>query len=187
VLGDVQQEPDDEVPAGEVISQEPLAGEDAAPGSAVNLVVSTGLEEFAIPDDLAGRSEGDVGFILGNLGLEVIFETEFSPDILRGFVVRTDPAGGATVMKGDQVTVYVSDGPEPVVVPNLLGISEDQARSALEALGLVIRVNATTIDVLPEQDGLVAEQLPAADAEVEPGSTVSVTLGRAPPPVTTTP
>jgi serine/threonine-protein kinase len=187
VLGDVQQEPDDEVPAGEVISQDPPAGEDAAPGSAVNLIVSTGLEEFAIPDDLVSRSEGDAGFVLGNLGLEVVFETEFSPDVLRGFVIRTEPAGGTTVMKGDQVTVYVSDGPEPVVVPNLVGASEEQARSALEALDLVIRVNATTIEVIAERDGLVAEQLPAAGAEVEPGSTVSVTLGQAPPPTTTTP
>ena len=186
VVGTVQQEPDDEVPAGEVVSQDPAAGEDVAPGTAVNLVVSTGLEEFAIPDDLAGRSEGDVGFILGNLGLEPVFETEFSEEILEGFVIRTEPAAGTTVNKGDQVTVFVSEGAEPVVVPSLIGNTEEQARSALEALGLVIRVAATTVEVLPEQDGLVVDQLPAAGAEVEPGSTITVTLGEAPPPPTST-
>jgi serine/threonine-protein kinase len=185
VLGTVEQIPDEEAPTGEVISQDPPAGEDAAPGTAVNLVVSTGLEEFPIPDDLTRRSEGDVGFILGNLGLSVVFDTEFSPEIPKGFVVRTDPPAGATVKKGDEVTVYVSDGPEPVVVPNLMGVSEEQARSTLEALGLVIRVNATTVEVIAERDGLIAEQLPEADAEVEPGATVSVTLGRAPQPTTT--
>lgn len=185
-LGTVDQVSDDEMPAGEVISQDPLAGEDAAPGTAVNLMVSTGLEEFAIPDDLVGRSAGDVGFILGNLGLEVVVDQEFSAEVLQGFVVRTEPVGGATVSSGDQVTVYVSDGPEPVAVPPLIGTTEDQARSALEALGLVIRVNAATIEVSADQDGLVAEQLPAAGTEVEPGSTVSVTLGKAPAPTTTT-
>ncbi len=186
VLGTVEQIPDDEIPAGQVISQDPPAGEDAAPGTAVNLVVSTGLEEFPIPGDLIGRSEGDVGFILGNLGLTVVFDTEFSSDILKGFVVRTDPTGGTTVMKGDRITVYVSDGPEPVEVPNLLGSTEDQARSAVQALGLVLRVTATTIEVSPDQDGLVAQQVPAAGSEAEPGSTVTVTLGRAPATTTTT-
>jgi serine/threonine-protein kinase len=186
VLGTVEQVADDAAPAGEVISQDPPAGEDAAPETAVNLVVSTGLAEFPVPDDLIGRSEGDVGFRLGNLGLEPVFDTEFSSEILEGFVIRTEPVGGATVKKGDQVTVYVSEGPEPVVVPNLIGRTEEQARSALEALGLVIRVNATTVEVAPDQDGLVAEQIPAAGAEVEPGSTISVTLGEAPTPTTTT-
>jgi serine/threonine-protein kinase len=149
-------------------------------------VVSTGLEEFPIPDDLVGRSEGDVGFILGNLGLNVVFDTEFSSEVLKGFVIRTDPTGGATVNKGDQVTVYVSDGPEPVSVPNVVGSNEDQARSALEALGLAVRVNTTTIEVSPDLDGLVAEQLPASGTSVEQGSTVSITLGKAPPTTTTT-
>jgi serine/threonine-protein kinase len=186
VLGTVEQVPDEEAPAGAVVSQDPPAGQEAASGTAVNLVVSTGLEEFPIPGDLTGRSEGDVGFILGNLGLSVVFDSEFSPEIPKGFVVRTDPAGGATVKKGDQVTVYVSQGPEPVVVPNLVGSTQDQARAALEDLGLVIRVNAATVEVLAERDGLVAEQLPAAGVEVEAGTTVSVTLGKAPPPTTTT-
>ena len=186
VLGTVEQIPDEEAPAGEVISQDPPAGEDAARGTAVNLVVSTGLEEFPIPDDLTGRSEGDAGFILGNLGLTVVFDTEFSTEILKGFVVRTDPAAGATVNKGDLVTVYVSEGPEPVVIPSLIGTTVDQAGAALEALGLNIRVNATTIEVSAERDGLIAEQFPAADVEVDPGSTVSVTLGKAPAPTTTT-
>jgi len=186
VLGTVQQQADEVAPAGQVISQDPPAGEDAAPGTAVNLVVSTGLEEFPIPGDLIGRSEGDVGFILGNLGLTVRFDTEFSSDVLKGFVVRTDPAAGATVNKGDAVTVYVSDGPEPVDVPDVVGQTESQARSTLEALGLAVRVNATTIEVAPDQDGLVAEQLPAAGSQVEPGSTVSITLGKAPTTTTTT-
>lgn len=167
-----------------MISQNPPAGEDAAPGTAIDLVVSTGLEEFPVPNDLTGRSEGDVGFILGNLGLTVVFDTEFSSEVLKGFVIRTDPAAGATVNKADRITVYVSKGPEPVDVPNLIGSTEDQARSALQALGLVLRVNATKIEVAPDKDGLVAEQLPAAGAKVEPGSTISITLGRAP--VTTT-
>ncbi len=186
VLGTVEQVPDEVAPAGQVISQNPPAGEDAAPGTAVDLVVSTGLEEFPIPDDLVGRSEGDVGFILGNLGLIVVFDTEFSSEVLKGFVIRTDPTAGATVNKGDQVTVYISDGPEPVSVPNVIGSNEDQARSALEALGLAVRVNTTTIEVSPELDGLVAEQLPAPGTSVEPGSTVSITLGKAPPTTTTT-
>ncbi len=184
VLGTVEQIPDDAIPAGQVISQNPPAGEDAAPGTAIDLVVSTGLEEFPVPNDLTGRSEGDVGFILGNLGLTVVFDTEFSSEVLKGFVIRTDPAAGATVNKADRITVYVSKGPEPVDVPNLIGSTEDQARSALQALGLVLRVNATKIEVAPDKDGLVAEQLPAAGAKVEPGSTISITLGRAP--VTTT-
>jgi beta-lactam-binding protein with PASTA domain len=50
---------------------------------------------------------------------------------------------------------------------------------------LVVRVNSTTIEVSPDRDGLVAEQLPAAGTLVDPGSTVSITLGEAPTTTTT--
>jgi beta-lactam-binding protein with PASTA domain len=49
-----------------------------------------------------------------------------------------------------------------------------------------LRVNATTVEVSPDLDGLIAEQLPAAGTEVEPGTTISVTLGEAPATTTTT-
>lgn len=58
--------------------------------------------------------------------------------IAAGNVVRTTPDADTTVSAGQQVTLYVSTGPDTATVPTLDGITEDEARSAIEAAGLSV-------------------------------------------------
>ena len=81
--------------------------------------------------------------------------------------------------------MFVSDGPEPVPVPNLTGMTEEQARSALEAVGLQLSVSADTVETGPEQDGKVVTQSIITGVEVDPATIVQVTLGKSPPTTTT--
>ena len=67
-VGTVTTRPDNDAPAGEVIEQAPLSGVEQPPGTAIDLVVSDGPEEFELPD-LAGLDDNDAFQQLGDLGL----------------------------------------------------------------------------------------------------------------------
>jgi serine/threonine-protein kinase len=63
---------------------------------------------------------------------------EPSDTVAAGNVIRTDPAEGVSVARGDTITVYVSRGEETGTVPTLTGIPEESARQALTDAGLVV-------------------------------------------------
>jgi serine/threonine-protein kinase len=184
-VGDILEEANDDLPAGTVVNQSPDAGSKQEPGTRVDLWVSTGPGSVLI-EDLRGRPEQEVRFLLESAGLVVQFNEEFDNTVADGFVTRTEPPAGSVVEDGSTVTVFLSQGPEPVAVPNVVGMTPDAARAALEALGLEYRESAGTVEVDPALDGLVAEQSVDAGTEVNPGTVVTVVLGVAPPPTTTT-
>lgn len=63
---------------------------------------------------------------------------ESNETIASGNVIRTTPEADTTVAAGQQVTVYVSSGPDTAQVPTLSGINETEARTALETAGLSV-------------------------------------------------
>ncbi|GBE22016.1 MAG TPA: Stk1 family PASTA domain-containing Ser/Thr kinase [Actinobacteria bacterium] len=177
--------PDPTAPKGQVIDQDPAPGEKYAPDTVVTITVSDGPAIITIPAQLPGRSEGDVGFLLGNEGLLPEFQYEYSDEQPAGLVIRTEPGAGEPLPAGSPITVVISKGPQPVAVPDLTGMTQDQARSALEAVGLQLGVSATTVETGPEQDGKVVTQSITPGNEVKPATIVQVTLGKAPPTTTT--
>jgi serine/threonine-protein kinase len=152
----------------------------------VNLVVSTGPEVVIVPN-VVGASQLEATNELLDLGLRPRVNEEFSDTAPAGEVIRTDPPAGTEAVVGDTVLVVVSDGPTPVQVPTLIGLTENQARNALTNLGLVPNVSNTRQPVAdPAQDGLVVSQIPAAGNTVPKGTTVTITLGQYQAPPTTT-
>ncbi len=192
-LGEVVEEPSDEVEPGIVISQAPAAGTSQPPDTEVSLTVSSGPDSVLL-EDLTGRSARDAVSTLEGLGLTVQSVDEFHPTIDVGSVIRTEPGPGQVPLEST-VLLVISKGPEPVAVPNLIGKTEAEAKSLLDSLGLVLRVSATRVDAGPDLAGLVAEQSPGRDVLILPGEVVSVNLGAevaptttsVPPPTTTVP
>lgn len=185
-VGLVTVEPSETVPEGIVIRQSPPPNTPVQPGSAIDLVVSSGPESVTL-ENLAGLTEREATARLDTLGLTYVFETEFSDEVERGRVIRTDPGPDTPLPPGYEVLVILSDGVEPIPVPNLLGKDVDTARAELEALGLVLEVNNSTIEVSdPAQVGLIQAQNPTQPATLFPGDIVRVTLGAAPETTTTT-
>ena len=97
---------------------------------------------------------------------------EFNDEVPNGYVLRTEPAAGASLTAGDTVTLTVSKGPEVVLVemPDLMGRSENEALTLLEAAGL----NWEPV-VYEEYDGTpgqVIYQSVEAHTEVEKGTIV---------------
>ena len=107
----VQQQADDNVPKGQVISQNPAGDAKVAKGSVVTIVVSSGKGNKSVPNvanqtlDAASNQLGQQGFT--NVGSV----EEPSTTVAKGRVIRTDPAAGVSMDPTARVTIVVSSGP----------------------------------------------------------------------------
>jgi len=158
---------DDSVPIGFVISQNPIAGKKMGPGSTVDLVISSG-PSLIVLSDLSKKSLEDASQILETLGLE--FETieEFSEDIEEGLISGTIPEAGEIITPEDIVTIIVSLGIK-IEVPEVEGLSYQDAIDKLEEVGLVANVSGDT-------NGIVRKQLPRKGEFLEPEGVVELTF-----------
>lgn len=153
-------------PKGSVAQLDPAPGTVLPMGASVTVYRSKGSQRVTVPQ-VRGKSPDDATRELTNAGLTVRdTQTQFDRSVDSGEVCTTDPAGGTSVMSGDQVTVFVSNA---VRVPNVSGKNLAAARDELESLGL--RVNVSDLF-----GGMVRIQAPMAGARVEPGSVVTLTV-----------
>ncbi|MGX2997745.1 Stk1 family PASTA domain-containing Ser/Thr kinase [Streptomyces sp. JNUCC 64] len=128
---------DADVRQGEVISTDPAAGTARRAGSAVAVVVSRGAP-VEVPD-LAGKSPAEARKALADLGLEAEVSSErVKAKVPAGDVARHFPREGQQAAEGDTVTLTLSDGPEMIEVPDVVGDSVDDARQTLEAAGFTV-------------------------------------------------
>jgi RHS repeat-associated protein len=116
-VGSVTVASSDTVPSGNVIAQEPTGGTMAAPGSSVNLTVSTGPLMVPVPVVL-GMTQGEAQSALSaaQLGAGNITNA-WSGTVAQGRVISQDPKSGTVLLHGSSVALVVSQGPEPVVIP----------------------------------------------------------------------
>ena len=167
-----------DVDEGVVIAQSPEGGQ-APPSAPITLTVSSGPGDRQVPLDLAGRTLENAQEILASQDLESAVERESSASVPEGLVIRTTPAGGEILEAGDTVILIVSNGPQQVVVPNVVEQSEASARNDLETAELRPVVNYQTVPPGDPDDGQVISQSPSAGERVDVGSSVTITVGRA--------
>ena len=184
LTADFERVDDPNVEAGTVTEQDPAAGETLPKGSAVKLKVSNGPGQAEVPD-VKGKDPTAAANELGRAGFETTLAEEPSDDVDEGKVTRTDPPAGTELDKGETVTIYVSSGKSTAIVPNVVGKTEADAVSALQAAGFrVVRISQTV--ALEANDGKVIDQSPSGGSEAEKGSTVTITVGRSATGTTTT-
>jgi serine/threonine-protein kinase len=142
--------------------------------------VSTGPGEAPVPA-VVGMPRDEAEQRVRDAGFDVRVEQRFSEDVARGRVISVAPAEGTVIERGSTVTLRVSRGRERIEVPDVVGDSEENARSALEGAGLQVTVESReTADADP---GTVLEQDPAAAERVTRGTTVTITVAEEPPDV----
>jgi serine/threonine-protein kinase len=95
-------------------------------------------------------------------------------------VIRQTPSAGSRIEPGSTVTIVVSEGVETASVPNVIGKLRADAVSAVREAGLTPTVSEQETDV-PSKAGKATDQFPPPGAEVEPGDTVTIVVGKAPP------
>ncbi len=138
-------ESSDSVESGLVISQEPVPGSRIPSGYTVTLAVSSGTGNIEVPS-LTGVTAAEAKVTLENRGLAINLTDGASDTVPQGSVVSQTPEAGTMVAPGSTVLVVVSTGasgkkteeiPEgSVAVPNIIGLTETEAKTALTASGL---------------------------------------------------
>jgi beta-lactam-binding protein with PASTA domain/predicted Ser/Thr protein kinase len=162
---------------GTVIGQDPGGGSRVPKDEVVTLVVSAGPGTARIPV-LTGQARSAARKKLSALGFAVSEESSTSESVTDNRVIDTRPAAGQELEKGQTVTLLVSSGKERVAVPKVTGLTEDEARSTLEALGFL--VSSTDTETTDQEAGTVLTQTPAANAKLAKGGKVALTVAKAP-------
>ena len=165
-----------ERPAGEVVRQDPPAGELVIEGSIVRLRVSQGQETAIVPDVLQQSEESAVAE-LAAAGFEASVTREPSDTVAEGLVSSQAPEPGEEAPVGSTVEIVVSDGPSSVTVPDVRTLTQEDAEAELEARDFQVQVEDQETDD-PTQEGRVVAQNPAPGVQAAPGSTVTIFVAR---------
>ena len=133
---------DPNTPKDQIIGQKPEAGRSIMLGSDkidIELTVSTGVIKTSVPD-MVNHESSEATTALQERGFKVQTKSVSSETITAGYVVSTSPAAGEQAASGSTITLSISSGPEDkeVTMPNLVGMSRDEATAALEKLSLQI-------------------------------------------------
>ena len=166
----------DTVAEGSVASTDPAAGTQAEKGATVRVTISSGPDSVTLPDNLVGMSPDDARKAIEALGLkwELDASKVASDTVPEGKIAQTNPSPGSKVKAGQTIRAYLSSGSDQVDVPDLSGMTQDQARSTLKSVGLELG-NVTSVDSEKEKDRIV-EQDPATGTKVKKGTTVGVSV-----------
>jgi len=175
ILGSVDSLNHPIVPAGRIVGQSPLPGQLSLVGDTVRIALSTGPEQRPVPDVLR-LSADRARTVLETSGFVVMMDSVKSDDP-RGGVVSMNPEPGTEATIPMEVRLSVSMGPPQFAMPLLLGLSEEQALSLLDSLGLMVGEVETRFRFGRDQ-GLVVEQEPPVATLVQEGSTVRLVVGR---------
>ncbi|MGW8779125.1 Stk1 family PASTA domain-containing Ser/Thr kinase [Streptomyces sp. NPDC055796] len=163
---------------GTVMDSDPESGKRIRGNGAVALTISRGPEVVFVPD-VKGRPLEEAKAELVKSGLAPGMVTQaFSQDVAQGSVISTDPPGGQKRSPDTAVALVVSKG-RPVQVGNVVGRPLDQARAALQDLGLKVETAPDQVNS-PLPAGTVANQSIGAGAQAASGDTVTLTVSKGP-------
>jgi hypothetical protein len=174
-LGELDSLQHPSVAAGIVLGQSPLPGQVSPPDHPVRVTVSEGPQTRAVPD-VRRLDRERARVILEASGFLVTFDTA-EAEAPRGRVVDVSPPPDSVVALPAQVRLVVSTGPPVIAMPLVLGLDQAEAESLLDSLGLVVS-DVEEVFRFGRDQGIVVEQQPAADTELERGSSVVLKVGR---------
>lgn len=157
-----------------VLTTSPAPGAVVARGQVVTITFASGTSDAVVPA-LAALPEAEARDLLADADLVVIDRVaELSADVPAGDVIRSEPPGGATLASGAGVTLVVSAGAPPVILPRVIGFTEAGAAQELRALGFTVQVLRVSSPVVPADR--VLSQTPEAGLPVRSGDTVTLTV-----------
>ncbi len=177
-----------QVPAGSVVSTNPIEGTLFNEGSTVDIVVSIGpVTTVAVPN-VAGLTNTEAEASLKAAGFtSVAFVTQASQTVPADQAIGSNPPAGTSLATDQPVTVVMSSGPPaPVTVPDVTGMTQSAAETTLTGAGFTVTVVSQDLEAGNPGIGMVLSTDPAPGTAAEAGSAVSITVGRQQAEVTTT-
>ncbi|SDJ73281.1 Stk1 family PASTA domain-containing Ser/Thr kinase [Sediminibacillus albus] len=176
----------DEVAEGQVIRTDPEAGTEVKEGSTVTVYASDGKEKVSF-DDYVGRDFSQIESLLEQSGYKNINAYEkFSDRPVGEIITQIQPQPDSEVVPEETNVIFeISKGPEKVTLQSYQGMTESEARNAIEGEGL--RVEVTEENSSDVKEGTVIRQSPEPFSEVTLDSKVEIVVSLGPeelPPVT---
>ena len=178
-ITDGTSEYNDTVPAGAVIRTVPEANTQLEVGQSVVLYLSLGTEikDGSMPD-VTGQTLKEAKKTLDSQELDLQYAEmeEYSSDVPKGSVVRTEPAAGEPLKTGDSIKLIVSKGPELKRMQKLVGLTVNTAIEILKG------DNFTNYEIDPvesdEPKDTVVEQSVAPNKEVDVNTKVVLKVSK---------
>lgn len=168
----------DDYAEGEIVSQDVEKGEKVDKNTTIKVVISSGKGSVPVPD-VSGKSSDDATSKLEAEGFKVSTDYKYSDTVAQGKVVETAPSAGTSAQKGETVTIYLSRGPEGTEMPNLIGQTEEQAKSTLNSMGCSVNVN-TEYNTTQEAGKVVGQSIDPG-VRVTSGTTVTIAISKGEP------
>ena len=174
------------IPAGTVVLQDPVAGTYLGVNGKVRLTVSegTGVQEAvdgtAVVPYLIGNTENEAIEKLKKAGLgdPTFAEPVFDESVEKGLVCIQSIEAGTEVEEGEVLTLTLSKGPAPVVMPNVLGKTEKDATDLLQGTSYKLKVKVEQRTVTDQKSvGKVIAQQPKEGASVQKGDEAVIYIG----------
>lgn len=171
--------------AGEIILQDPTGGTTTKEETTEITVVinADSTEESSLlymPDIVGQNYESWASVLSTDYHVTVKYSPEYSDDVPEGNIISTDPVAGTELHEGDKVTLTYSKGKKitTTTMISLYGLTESQARSKLDELGLSTG-SVVTVDS-DEEAGTVVMQSIKTGATVELGTSVDLQISSGP-------
>jgi eukaryotic-like serine/threonine-protein kinase len=168
-------------PKDVVLGQSPAPGQWLYGGDrTVDVVVSLGPPRVTVPD-LFGKTPQAAAAALAKLGLAAKGAHQFRQTDPKGQIYDQNPIVGATLPPGSPVRFWWSDGPAPIHVPDVHGLSCDQAKAQLVANHLTGKCVDVYDDHAPKTT--VVGTTPPLDTLVSQNTVITVNVSKGPIPV----
>ncbi len=162
------------------VATDPGRGENVDKNGTVELFLSKGPERYAVPS-VVGKHRGvrpvdDRGQPPDRRHAGAALQQQGRR---RALSSRPSPAAGVELERDQAVVLVISDGPEPVAVPNVVGQPVDQAKAAVIDAGLEPQVREKFDETIPA--GTVISQSPEGNRTAGKGSVLKLVVSKGPP------
>lgn len=166
-------ETSDEVPQGQIMLTDPVKGTELKAEDKIVLTVSSGPETAAL-DDYIGKNAEETKTALEAEGYIVETVKDYNSEQGEGFIFDQEPASGTEIEHNGKVVLYVSQGTAPIKIDNLIGLTEENAKTFVEDNGLIGTYNYECSDETAKDK--VITQNPSSGAMLEVGGAIEFTI-----------
>ena len=179
---------DENVPAGQIVFQEPKAGLEVVKNTTIFVKVSKGQEEKPTPmPNVEGQNINQVEQVLKSMSLQldVTVEYEYHDTVRENLIIRTEPEAETDLVIGQKVVLYVSLGKESKksVMPSVTNKTEDKAIEMLDLQDLELVYDVSESEYSETvQKGYIVRTEPEKGQPLVTGQTVKliISLGKEP-------
>jgi len=148
---------------GKVAEQDTEAGSKVNKGDTVTYHLSKGPKTTEVPDEV-GQPADAAKNTLEDYGFSVKRSYEYSDSVEAGNVISQSKTGRAR--EGSSITIVISNGPESVTVPNVVGMAADTAAQQIADAGLRYDVQGN--------GSVITRQSPAGGSTAKGGDTITL-------------